>query len=208
VATVVFIHGLWMPGFDMALLRRRVHRCGYKVQQFHYSTVRKTPYEAAIELHDFLHKIEEKPIHIVAHSLGGLVARHLLHQYPNQVDGKIITLGTPHQGSQIAELFMQTRFGSVLLGKSIEQGLLGHAPSWQANQKLGIIAGEGRMGVGRFFKHSKEPFDGTVAVSETKLEGMSDHITINSSHSGLLFNKTVAKQVCNFLEHGHFQHNK
>jgi len=206
VATVVFIHGLWMPGFDMALLRRRVHKCGFNVQQFHYSTVRKTPYEAAIKLHDSLHKIEEKPIHIVAHSLGGLVVRHLLHQHPKQIDGKIINLGTPHRGSQIAELFTHSRLGRALLGKSIEQGLLGHAPSWQANQKLGIIAGEGRMGVGRFFKHSKEPFDGTVAVSETKLEGMSDHITINCSHSGLLFNKTVAKQVCNFLEHGYFQH--
>jgi len=208
MASVVFIHGLWMPGFDMALLRRRVQKCGYNVQQFHYSTVRKTPYEAAIKLYEFLQKIEAGPTHIVAHSLGGLVVRHLLYLYPDQVDGKVITLGTPHRGSQIAEIFMHTRIGRTLLGKSIEQGLLGQVPPWEANQKLGIIAGEGRMGVGRFFKHNKEPFDGTVAVSETKLEGMSDHITINCSHSGLLFNKTVAKQVCNFLEHGYFQHSK
>lgn len=205
--TVVFVHGLWMPGFDMALLRWRVHRCGYKVVQFHYSTVLSSPQQAALKLHHLIQKLNDRQtIHIIAHSLGGLVVRHLLQLYPDIVSGNIVTLGTPHNGSQIAELFIHSHIGRRLLGKSVEQGLLGNAPAWEAKNKLGVIAGYGRLGVGRFFKKIAEPFDGTVAVSETRLKGMNDHITMSCSHSGLLFNKNVAEQVCFFLRNNHFKH--
>ncbi len=204
LGTVIFVHGLWMPGFDMALLRWRVKRCGFKVAQFHYSTVFRTPQQSANKLYLYIKSLDTRPVHIVAHSLGGLVVRHLLQQHPEIVAGNIVTLGTPHAGSQLAKLFIRSYLGRCLLGKSIEQGLLGDAPLWKYKNKLGVIAGHGRLGVGRFFKEFTMDSDGTVALDETKIPGMSDHITLVSSHSGLLFKKEVAEQVCLFLKHGHF----
>jgi hypothetical protein len=50
------------------------------------------------------------------------------------------------------------------------------------------------------------PNDGTVAVSETMLDGMTDHVTLPVSHFGMLLSSAVARQTVNFLRHGRFQH--
>ncbi len=41
-------------------------------------------------------------IDIIAHSMGGLVSRYYVWDYPNTVAG-LVTLGTPHQGSSLAD---------------------------------------------------------------------------------------------------------
>jgi len=204
--SVVFIHGLWMLGTDMALLRRRVKRCGFKVSQFSYSSVRKSPRESAVQLQTFLQTIEAERLHFVAHSLGGLVVRHLFDLYPEQRRGNILTLGTPHHGSQVAQQFQHSFIGRLTLGKSIEQGLLGGAPQWHAPNPLGVIAGVGKLGIGRLIASLSKENDGTIAVSETHLVGEADHITMACSHMGLVYKQSVAKQVCTFLKQGHFMH--
>jgi hypothetical protein len=49
-----------------------------------------------------------------------------------------------------------------------------------------------------------EPNDGTVAVEETKLPGIKDHIELPVSHTGLLVSAAVASQTAFFLRHGEF----
>ncbi len=201
---MVFIHGLWMLGVDMTLLRKRVKDCGFKVHQFSYSTVRKSPQQSAVELQAYIQKIESERLHFVAHSLGGLVVRHLFHLYPEQRAGYVVTLGTPHHGSKVAEQLSHSVLGRLILGKSIQQGLLGDAPEWNASNPLGVIAGVGRMGIGRMLAPLEGANDGTVAVSEAELATAADSLTVASSHMGLIYNKAVAKQVCIFLKYGHF----
>ncbi len=202
---VVFIHGLWMLGIDMTLLRKRVRRCGFKVHQFRYSTVRKSPQESAIQLQAYIKQFDSnEPLHFVAHSLGGLVVRHLFHLYPKQRSGNILTLGTPHAGSAVAELLTHSVWGRFILGKSVQQGLLGNVPQWQAGNPLGVIAGVGRMGIGRLLTRFSGENDGTVAVAETKLDGAAAHLAMPCSHMGLIYNKAVAEQVCVFLKQGRF----
>ncbi|MFH1139167.1 MAG: alpha/beta hydrolase [Pseudomonadota bacterium] len=41
---------------------------------------------------------------LIAHSMGGLVSRHYIHRNPDVVAG-LVTLGTPHQGSPLADSF-------------------------------------------------------------------------------------------------------
>jgi len=202
--SVVFVHGIWMMGIDMSLLKKRVRQCGYKTYQFSYPTVRRSPEQNAKKLQEFVQNIESEKIHFVAHSLGGLVVRHLFALYPQQAAGNVITLGTPHRGSLIAMRLMRYRWGRLILGKSVLHGLLGGVPQWHAPNKLGVIAGIGRIGIGRFFARFTEDNDGTVAVSETKIKGMTDYLVLDSAHMGFLFNKSVAKQVCAFLKTGHF----
>lgn len=202
--SVVFVHGLWMLGVDMALLKKRVRECGYKTHQFHYRSVRRSPEQNARKLQQFVQAIEADKIHFVAHSLGGLVVRHLFALYPQQRAGNVITLGTPHRSSYIAKQIMRHAWGQFILGKSVQDGLLGGAPQWHAANKLGVIAGTGRMGIGRLFSGFAENNDGTVALSETETSAMTDYLILNCAHAGFLYNKTVAKQVCAFLKTGRF----
>ena len=49
-----------------------------------------------------------------------------------------------------------------------------------------------------------EPDDGTVAVSETRLDGLADHVELDSSLTGLVFSPRVAALTVRFLLEGRF----
>ena len=77
---------------------------------------------------------------------------------------------------------------------------------WPAHpaRALGAIAGTRRLGTGQFFAHFDEENDGTVAVSETVIPGLDDHLVLRHSHIGMLFAHDVAAQIAHFLRHGRF----
>lgn len=203
-ATVVFLHGIWMTGLDMSVLRRRVHACGFVPRQFSYPSVRAAPRANAARLQRWLTGVEGGTVHFVAHSLGGLVLRWLLADFPAQRPGRIVTLGTPHAGSRAAAGAAGRPLLRRLLGASLEQGLLGDLPSWDGARELGVIAGTGGIGIGRFVTRLAPPHDGTVEFAETSLPGMSDFVAVGATHLGLLYSATAARQVCAFLSGGRF----
>ncbi len=200
---VVLVHGLWVNGLDMSLLRHRLSK-HFSCYQFSYNSVSLNPFENAEKLSDFVSNIESDTIHFVGHSLGGLVIRHLFHSSHEQKAGRIVTLGTPHQNSYSALQLCRFLPTKYLLGKSINRGLLGELPSWSTTRELGSIAGTLRFGMGIIIPGLPEPNDGTVAVDESRLDGMSDHLTFHVSHFGLLLSSSVARASMNFLHHGKF----
>jgi pimeloyl-ACP methyl ester carboxylesterase len=202
---VVLIHGLFMNGREMALLRRQLTVAGFSTRQFSYPSVRVSPAVAARLLGDFVAGIEAPTVHYVAHSLGGLVLRHFLHGDSDKRPGRVVTLATPHQGSQAAEAIAKTALGRRLLGRSIEQGLLGDVPAWPDQRALGVIAGSRGIGLGRFLARLDLPHDGTVAAAETELPAAADRILLPVSHFGGLFSREVADQLIYFLREGRFR---
>lgn len=201
----MLVHGLWMSGLEMGLLQRRLQARGYRLYRFHYHTVGCDLQGNAERLNRYLAShVEGERVHLVAHSLGGLVVRRLLHDHPAQRPGRVVTLGTPHQGSYIAKRASRSGLLRRLLGMSLP-ALLGELPPWGALRDLGSLAGTLSLGVGWLFRGVPRPNDGTVAVAETRLEGMRDHYLLHASHFGLLFSSTAATQVAYFLQHGEFQ---
>jgi len=203
---VVLVHGIYMNGLDMSLLRRRLEHAGFSALRFSYHSLKNTPLENALALQGCIEKISNPVIHYICHSLGGLVVRQLFHLYPEQRPGRIVTLGTPHSTSSAAQKLNQFAPGRMLLGKSTRYGLLGDAPPWHNSHELGVIAGTLRLGFGMFIPGIPRPNDGTVAVAETRLDGMTDHIILPVSHFGMLISSVVARQAIHFLQHGHFLH--
>jgi pimeloyl-ACP methyl ester carboxylesterase len=201
---VVLVHGLWVNGFDMSLLRQRLRKAGYTTHQFSYNSVTCQAEENAEKLGSFVQEIDTNTIHFVGHSLGGIVIRHLFHQHPEQKPGRVVTLGTPHQQSQAARQLSSFVTGKWLLGKSIEHGLLGELPKWQAARQLGSVAGTLQFGMGIIIPGIPRPNDGTVAVEETRLEGMVEHLTLSVSHFGLLLSTKASDAVAKFLREGKF----
>jgi len=202
---VVLIHGLFMNGREMALLRRRLTLSGFSADRFSYPSVRVSPAQAARLLGELVAGIHAPVVHYVAHSLGGLVLRHLVHGDPDRRPGRVVTLATPHQGSGAAQAFAKTALGRRLLGQSIEQGLLGDVPAWPGERALGVIAGSRAIGLGRFLARLDRPHDGTVSVMETRCLAAADHIVLPVSHFGGLFSREVAEQVIYFLRQGRFR---
>ena len=202
---VVFVHGIWMTGLELGVLRRRARACGFETYQFRCHTLLRSPKENAARLDEFIKGIDADVVHLVAHSLGGLVVVHLFDLHPMQRPGRVVLLGTPLRGSRLAHRLARWFFTRPLLGRSIHRGLLGDAPRWKGMRELGMIAGTRGVGVGMLlFGGLDRPNDGTVAVSETRSPEINAHVTVPYSHFGMLFARPVAGLVCNFLTQGVF----
>lgn len=201
---VVLVHGLYMHGLWMGLLGRRLRQAGYRTVAFSYPSLRRVPVENARALKELVEALEEPVVHFLAHSLGGLVVRHLFARSP-QPPGRVVTLASPHQGS-FAACYLCERGCGWILGRSIEQGLLGDLPPWPVGRELGSLAGTLNLGWGRLMPEMPGLADGIVAVAETYLPGMTDQLCLPVNHVGMLIAPSVATQACAFFATGRFYH--
>ncbi len=201
----MFVHGLWMTGFELEWLRREVDRCGYRTHQFRHHSLLSRPEDSARRLKAFLASIDAEVVHLVGHSLGGIVLVHLFDQMPQSRPGRVLMMGTPLLGSTTASAFANRRWLRPLLGRSIHRGLLGDIPAWRGPAEVGMIAGNLGVGVGLIlFGELPAPHDGTVAVFETRGQFITRHLTVTRSHFGMLFSRSVAQSICNYLKMGDF----
>jgi len=208
---VVLVHGLWMNGLEFGVLRQRLQqRHAFDVHVFSYASLHGSATEIAADLAEFVHTRASAgvPVHLVGHSLGGAIvykalAEHGLRERP----GNAVVLGSPLNGSRAAQGAARFAVLRPLLGPHILHDLAepcGRCWSCGSPTALGAIAGTRRMGAGQFFAHFDEENDGTVALSETVIPGLDDHLVVQHSHMGLLFANDVADQVAHFLRHGRF----
>ncbi|NMW24930.1 alpha/beta hydrolase, partial [Rhodanobacter denitrificans] len=58
--------------------------------------------------------------------------------------------------------------------------------------------------LGAMLGHFVGEHDGTVAVEETRLAGLTAHCVVEANHTGLLFSQEVARLVAEFLRDGRF----
>lgn len=201
------MHGLFMRGAIMLPLSLQLQAAGFETHRFSYPTRAKPPAENAVALRRYIDTIAAARVHVVAHSLGGLVLRHAAAQGLPRRFGRAVTMGTPHRSSATAQLLARFPSGRQLLDRSLERGLLGDdLPPWPLALELGSVAGMLPIGLGRLLPGLPQPNDGTVAVEETRLEGMTDHVVIPVSHATMLIRPAVARQVIHFLRHGRFDH--
>jgi len=203
--TVVLVHGIWMVGVEMSLLRRRVEVCGFHCEQFRYHSVLRTPGENAARLSRFVADIDAEIVHFIAHSLGGIVVLHLFERDPEQRPGRVLMMGTPLRGSAAAGSYHRHTLTRLFLGRSIRRGLLGGVPEWGGAREVGMIAGSRGFGVGSLIPGALErPNDGTVALSETRVPWLNRHLTVPFGHFGMLVSRDVSGAVCGFLRDGEF----
>lgn len=202
--SVVLVHGIWMTGLELGWLARRLRDCGYQTVLFRYHSLRNTVAQNASLLCQRINELGHSPVHLVGHSLGGLVILQALQDQPDLIGGRIVLLGSPVNGSVIAQRLHRYRLSRWLIGHSGERALLGGGPRWRGQQSLAVISGTRPVGVGRLLGGFDGPNDGTVALAETQLENVSASLTFHSSHFGLLASKPVAASVCAFLGQGNF----
>jgi pimeloyl-ACP methyl ester carboxylesterase len=203
---VLFLHGLWLQGREAALLRRRLKSsCGFDVEVFRYPSVTATMAQITGELQKFVVARAPRELHLVGHSLGGLVAYRFLERFPEQPPGRVVFLGTPAVASRAASEVSRMTWARTLLGRPVAEELLsGRERQWSLPRELGIIAGTLALGLGQLFVRFNEENDGSVAVSETRLPGATDFITLRVSHFGMLLSTRVASETGRFLVNGHF----
>jgi len=209
---VVLIHGLWLHGFAMLLLAKRVGRCGYPTRTYSYPSVRLSLTENAERLARFCDGLPAGRVHFVAHSMGGAVALKAAGALPPARRGRIVLLGTPFRDTYSGRRLRTWPGGSAIVGRCVGE-LLDDVRTAPRNVDVnpfgdcdvGVIAGTGRIGLGRLFAPDlPKPNDGVVAVEETRVPGMRDHLVLPVSHTVMLVSREVAHQACAFLCNGKF----
>jgi pimeloyl-ACP methyl ester carboxylesterase len=207
---VIYVHGLWMNGADGLVLRRRLARdFGLKTHAFHYPSIFGSMSHIAARLRDFARATGAERVHFVGHSLGGLVIYRMFQDCPEGIPpGRVTFLGVPAVCSGAARGVRQRLGrGSVILGRCIAEELLERERSrrWTlGDRELGVVAGTRPMGLGRFFATFDGESDGTVGVSETRIAGATDFMTVPTGHMGLVVSAKVARETGTFLRDGHF----
>lgn len=197
---VLLVHGLWMPGASMRWMAGRLRAAGFEPHLFTYDTVRGGPEVAIPRLAS---RLREGRAHVLAHSLGGLVALATLQRDPGLPVGRVVCLGSPLHGSAAAQGLATHRWGAFALGQSAALLRDGCEPCAEGRE-VGVVAGRVPWGLGRFFGRFRGASDGTVAVAETRIAGLADHVTVRASHTSLLFSAAAADQAVAFLRSGRF----
>jgi pimeloyl-ACP methyl ester carboxylesterase len=205
--TVIFIHGLWMSGFALRTLQRRVGAAlSCRTASFSYPSVTSSMSEHVRRLIELARAQQTEQLHFVGHSLGGIVIMRALAVTDDLPPGRAVLLGSPLQGSVAATGVARMPLGKALLGSSINEEVLAGKPRvWSGRREVGVIAGSLGVGLGRLVSKLQTEHDGTVLVEETRLPGAKDHIVVPISHVGMLLSTTVAEQAAHFLREGSFR---
>lgn len=206
-ALAILVHGLWMSGLELTVIRRRLEADGsMRTLSFTYPTIVGSMSDHVRRLIDCARVHKAERLHFVGHSLGGLVILRALEVTADLPPGRAVLLGSPLQGSRTAQSFARLPFGRALLGGAIAEECIDWAPrEWSGRREVGVIAGSMGLGVGRLLANLEGEHDGTVMIEETRLPGAKDHLVVATSHTGLVWSTEVAAQTRHFLEHGTFR---
>jgi len=194
----------------MYLIKRRLEReYGMRASLFSYPSVRGTLDENAAALAAFVHEQNVDRVHIIGHSLGGVLALRMHANYPDFMPGRVVCLGSPLTGSRAASYMNELEWAEELIGKSVPDAVINQtANDWAAHvseyREIGSIAGTVPLGFGRLVAKFDEDNDGTVSVSETRINGAKDHLIMPVSHKGMLVSADVADQAAAFIKRGEF----
>lgn len=200
---VLLLHGIWMGAFQLGVLARRLRAAGFAPEPFGYASLGGGPQAALPRLAARIAAHAPGPVHLVGHSLGGLVALEAARAHRDLPIGRIVCLGTPLNGSAAARGLSTIPGGALLLGRSA--GLLKRGGgAIDGRHAVGMIAGRLPLGLGALFGRFDGPHDGSVMVRETEAPGLADHRTITTSHTGMLFSDEAARLTATFLRDGRF----
>jgi triacylglycerol esterase/lipase EstA (alpha/beta hydrolase family) len=194
---VVLVHGLWMSRWTFFSIARSLEDQGYKVYRFGWKTSTRPFSFNMLKLQSFVNSVSEKTVHLVVHSMGGILSMRTMPNIRKQ--GKLVMLGSPINGSQAAKAMSKKRWSRWML-KHAQEPLENGVVNPEIFRNSCMIAGTSNgIGIAKLVTKLPEPNDGTVALVETQADWIDKHTSVNTNHFRMLFHKEVKKLIIEFL---------
>jgi pimeloyl-ACP methyl ester carboxylesterase len=207
---VVLLHGLAGTSIQFRKMQRALQRAGFATLNLGYQSRKRSLEALAEDIHPAIARFAEEvsELHFVTHSMGGLLARTYLARHHYTHLARVVMLGPPNNGSEVADLLKDLAPYRAFFGPA------GQQVGTQRSERLaglpspcevGIIAGNRTISPIVSFFILPRPNDGKVSVASTKLEGMADHIVLKTSHTLMLLRRDAIEQTIFFLREGRFE---
>jgi triacylglycerol lipase len=221
---IIFLHGLGRTSRSLRWLAAECAARGYGTTLLDYPSQRVSLAEA--EAQYFRPAWEtlqptvagEARIHVVTHSLGGLVVREWLATQAREgavplALGRLVMLSPPSQGAEVIDAIGATAWGRWILGPIVDD--LGTGPS-HAAARLGALPTGVEAGVIMgtqpfipFFQALLEsPNDGIVSARRGHIVGETDFTLVPADHTFIMRRRVVRDLTLAFLETGKFPNHR
>ncbi|WGR91519.1 alpha/beta fold hydrolase [Bradyrhizobium sp. ISRA443] len=212
---VVLLHGISRTARSFRRMELALQAAGFVTLNLDYDSRRKPLDALAEDIHPAVELFAGDlggSVHFVCHSMGGLLARVYLARHRPLRLGRVVMLGTPNGGSEIADRLKNLVAYRAFFGPAGQQLVTRRDAATSAmlppiDYATGIIAGNRSIypitsiGLPR-------PHDGRVSIVNTKLDGMADHIVVRASHPWLVRHREAIMQTIAFLQEGKFGANR
>jgi triacylglycerol lipase len=198
---VVLVHGFGPTTQLIGMLGRRLAAEGFRIENFEYASMTAPLADSGVDLRRELERVGADPdvrrVHLVTHSMGGVVARHALAPGAPPKLGRVVMLAPPHRGAPLAEFFAPLVGGWLAPLRDLRTGEASPAETLPPIEgvDVGVLAAE---------------HDLTVPVEYTALEGARDFLLLRgglfaASHNGMLVaHDETLPQILHFLDHATF----
>jgi pimeloyl-ACP methyl ester carboxylesterase len=209
---VVLLHGIGRTHRWLKKVERALQQAGFATLNLDYASRKKPLDLLAADIDGPITRFAAEtrgPLHFVGHSMGGLLARvYLAKRRPERL-GRVVMLGTPNGGSEIADHLHDLALYRAYYGPAGQQlttrldSALSSLPP--LDYDAGIIAGSRSIAPVAALFGMPKPNDTMVSVASTGLDGMTDHVVVRASHAGLPYHAEAIAQTIAFLREGRFK---
>lgn len=206
---VVLLHGLWRSCRAMEPMARALNREGFSTLNLPYPSTRLPIPELVKHIRQEIDKIaDDRPVHLVTHSLGGILARALMLATPAWKPGRVVMLAPPNCGSEIVDWSRQHPLLRRLLGPAGRalgsDGIPCELPGLSDESESAVIMG--RHPTIPFFSHLlDEDNDGIVSVSRGRVEGARCFAVIDADHTFIQMHPEAIRLTVSFLKSGSWE---
>lgn len=200
---VLLVHGLGRTPLSLAWLARDLAGAGHEPHLIGYLAALESWDRIRARVRRRLEAVACRgPYAAVGHSLGGLLVRSALADWPAGLPAPrhVVMLGTPNQPPRLAARFRDVRPYGWLTGECGR--LLAQQPFYAALPPLAVpctvVAGT-RGWSGRWSPFGADVNDGIVAVREAELGGGAPAVELPVGHTFMMLNRRVRALVCRVL---------
>jgi pimeloyl-ACP methyl ester carboxylesterase len=200
---VVLVHGIIRSSHSFDAMKQSLRDEGYEVIGFDYPSTQVSIEESAEYLHRTLESLEGiERIDFVVHSMGGLLVRQYLRKHRDPRIGRMVMLGVPNHGANLANLLRKVPLFKVIYGPAGDQlcegpdAFVSCLPT--PDFPFAVIAG-GKGDATGYNPWIAGDDDGTVAVESTRLAGAADFLRLPALHTFMMRDAAVIAAICRFL---------
>ena len=203
---VIALHGILRSSKSWTELQRVLEPDDYTFINFDYPSTQQSISDFADQLQEVIATLDGiEHIHLIGHSMGGLVVRRWCQQYSDPRMRRLLMIGTPNSGAEMASMLKKNLLFQLILGPSGQQ-LVADPEEFISTLPLptmeyAVIAGAKGTPDG-FNPLIPGDDDGVVTVQSARLPGAVDYLAVRALHSFQPWNPEVMEATRRYLSSG------